>query len=269
MIGGSLIKVLGWNDLLDDLLFDLLAELLSGDVLAVLGRDNNCVNTDGNDGTAIMSVLNCDLGLGVGPQPWEASVVSSLLHGGVELVREEECQGEQLWGLVGGISKHDTLVTSTKLLKGFIVVQTLGNVGRLLLNGNEHIAGLVVKALGGVVVADVLDGTTDDLLVVKVSLGGDLAKNHNHARLGSRFTGHLGERIFSEAGIEDGIGDLITGQSGQQACSTTVVSRRCWAGKESRRIMCRSMTSDTREPGQERRVLTRSCRGGPRQQTRM
>ncbi len=36
------------------------------------------------------------------------------------------------------------------------MVETLGNVGRLLLDGDEHVAGLVVEALLGRVVADLL-----------------------------------------------------------------------------------------------------------------
>jgi hypothetical protein len=84
-------------------------------------------------------------------------------------------------------------------------VQTLRNVGRLLLNGNEHVAGLVVEALVGRVVANVLDGVADDLLEVEVGLGGDLAKDHDHTGLGGALACDLGERVLPEAGIENGV----------------------------------------------------------------
>jgi hypothetical protein len=119
-------------------------------------------------------------------------------------------QWEELRGLIGGITEHDTLVTSTELLKSLLVVKTLGDIGRLLLNGNENVAGLVVEALSGVIVTDVLDGTTDDLLVVKLGLGGDLTEDHDHTGLGSGLTSDLGEGVIGQAGIEDGIGDLIS-----------------------------------------------------------
>jgi hypothetical protein len=209
VVDGLVIEELGGDDLLDDLLLDLLTELLGGNVLAVLGRDDNGVDTLGDDGTAVVCVLNSDLGLGVGSQPWDGAVLAGIGHGLVELVREEEGKGQELRGLVGGISEHDTLVTGTKLLKSLLVVKTLSDIGRLLLNGNEDVAGLVVEALLGRVVADVLDGITDDLLVVEVCLGGDLTEDHDHTGLGGRLAGDLGERVLLEAGIEDGVRDLI------------------------------------------------------------
>jgi hypothetical protein len=47
VVDGLVVEELGGDDLLDDLLLDLLAELLSGDVLAVLGRDDDSVDTLG------------------------------------------------------------------------------------------------------------------------------------------------------------------------------------------------------------------------------
>ena len=209
VVDGLVVKHLGGDDLLDDLLLDLLAELLSGDVLAVLGRDDDSVDTQRNDGTTIVSVLNGDLGLGVGAEPWERAILAGSSHGGVELVGKEDGEREELWGLVGGIAKHDTLVTGTELLKSLLVVETLSNVGRLLLNGNEDVACLVVEALLRRVVADVLDGATDDLLVVEVCLCGDFAENHDHTGLGGRLASNLGEGVLLEARIEDGVRDLI------------------------------------------------------------
>ena len=209
VVDGLVVEHLGGDDLLDDLLLDLLAEFLGGDVLAVLGRDNNGVDTEGNDGTVVVSVLNGDLGLGVGSQPRQGAITAGSSHSRVELVREEKGQRQKLRGLIGGITEHDTLVTGTELLESVLVVEALSDVGRLLLDSDENVAGLVVEALVGGVVADVLDGITDDLLVVEVGLGGDLTEDHDHAGLGGSLAGDLGEGVLLEAGIEDGIGDLI------------------------------------------------------------
>jgi len=84
-------------------------------------------------------------------------------------------------------------------------VETLGDVGRLLLNGNEDVAGLVVETLVGAVVTNVLDGLTDDLLVVEASLGGDLTEDHDHTGLGGSLASNLGEGVLLQAGVEDGI----------------------------------------------------------------
>jgi hypothetical protein len=71
---------------------------------------------------------------------------------------------------------HDTLVTGTDLLERS-VVETLGNVGGLLLDGNKDVAGLVVEALVGVVVTDLLDRVSDDRLVVDLGSGRDLTED--------------------------------------------------------------------------------------------
>ena len=210
MVNGVLVEVLGWDDLVDNLLADLLAELLGGDGLSVLGRDDNGVNTEWDNGTAIVLVLHGDLGLGVWAQPWDGSVTAGAGHLSVEGVRNLEVQWVELWGLVGGITEHETLVTGTELLKSLLVVETLGDIWRLLLNGDEDVAGLVVETLGGVIVTDVLDGTTDDLLVVELCLGGNLTEDHHHSGLGSGLAADLGQRVLGQAGVENGIGDLIS-----------------------------------------------------------
>lgn len=210
VVDGLVVKVLGGDGLLDDLLLDLLAELLNGNVGRVLGRDDDGVNAERDDGTVVVCVLDSDLGLGVGPEPGERAVVAGISHGLVELVGELDGEGKVLGGLVGGVAEHDTLVTGTKLLESLLVVKTLSNIGALLLNGNEDVASLVVEALLGRVVTDVLDGVTDDLLVVDLGLGGDLTEDHDHAGLGGSLASDLGEGVLLEAGIEDGVGDLVS-----------------------------------------------------------
>lgn len=209
MVDGLLIEVLGGDGGLDDLLKDLLAELLGGDLGSVLGGDDDGVDAEGNNGAVVVLVLNGDLGLGVGAEPREGAVAAGSGHSSVELVGEEEGQGEELGGLVGGITEHDTLITGTEVLKTVVKVETLSDIGRLLLNGNEEVAGLVVEALGGVIVADVLDGVADNLLVVELGLGGDLTEDHDHTGLGGGLASDLGEGVLSQTGIENGIGNLI------------------------------------------------------------
>lgn len=77
VVDGLVIKILGWDNLVNDLLLDLLAQLLSGDILGVLGRDNDGVDSDWDNGAVIVLVLNGDLGLGVRSEPWQASVAAS------------------------------------------------------------------------------------------------------------------------------------------------------------------------------------------------
>ena len=180
VVDGAVIEELVGDDLLDDLLLEGGTNLLSGDIVSVLGRDDHGVHTQGLDSAVVVGILDGDLGLGVGQNPRDGAVKTGLLHGMVELVGKQDGQGQELRGLVGGITEHNTLVTGTELLKSLLVVETLSDIGGLLLNGDQDVAGLVVEALFGGIVANVLDGATDDLLVVKSGLGGDFTENHDH-----------------------------------------------------------------------------------------
>jgi len=207
---GVVIKVLGRNDLLDDVLKNSSSEIISRDLISVLGRDDDSVNTERNTSTVLELVLNSDLSLGIGSQPTKGEITTSGSKGSVKLVGKNDSEGEELLSLVGGITEHDTLVTSTKILKSLLVVETLSDIGRLLLNGNKNVTGLVVKTLLRVVVTNVLDGVTDNLLEVELGSSGDLTEDHDHTGLGSGLASNLGEGVLLEAGIEDGVRDLIT-----------------------------------------------------------
>lgn len=210
VVDNSVVKKVLGDNLLDDLLKDLLSELLGRDLLSVLSRDDDSVDTEGDHSTILtLLVLNGDLGLRVGSEPAHRAVTTGSGHSGVKLVGEHDGKRHHLGGLVGSVTEHDTLITSTNLLEG-TVVETLSNVGRLLLNGNQDVTGLVVETLLGRVVTDLLDGVSDDLLVVDLRPGGDLTEDHDHTGLGGGLTGDLGERVLSETSVEDGIRDLIT-----------------------------------------------------------
>ena len=208
MVNGALIKKVGGDNLLDDLLEDLLTELLSSDLLGMLGRHDDGINTKRDGSTAVVLVLDGNLGLRVRTEPWESTAPSGNSQSLVELVGKDDRERHELLSLIGGIAEHDTLITGTNILKR-TVVETLGDIGGLLLNGDKDVAGLVVETLGRVVVANLLDGVTDDLLVVDHGLGGDLTEDHDHTRLRRGLAGNLGEGVHGKAGIEDSIGNLV------------------------------------------------------------
>ena len=201
MIDGAVIKQFGRDDLLHDFLKDFPAEFLSRNRLSVLSRDDDGVDAKRDGSAAILFVLDGDLGLRIGAQPRESARSPRNSHRSVEFVREHDGQGHELLGFVRRIAKHDALVTSTVILERS-VVKTLGNVGRLLLDGDEDVAGLVVEALLRRVVTNLLDRVTDDLLVIDVGLGSDLAEDHDHAGLRCGLASNLGEGVLLEASIE-------------------------------------------------------------------
>lgn len=63
MVDGLVVEQFGGDDLLDDLLENIRAELLSGDIVRVLDGDDDGVDTLGLDGTrlGVLGVLDGDL----------------------------------------------------------------------------------------------------------------------------------------------------------------------------------------------------------------
>ena len=209
VVDGLLIEVLGGDDGLDDVLHDVLVNLLVGDVGLVLGGDDDGVDADGDHAAVLLLVLDGDLGLTIGAQPLEGSILANVGETLAEAGGEEVGEGHELGGLIGGVAEHDALVTSADLLDALVEVDALGNIGALLLDGDDDVAGVAVDALVGGGVADVADGGTDDVLEIDLGVGGDLTEDHDHAGLGGGLAGDLGLGVLGEAGVEDGIGNLI------------------------------------------------------------
>jgi len=106
VVDGSVVKEVLGDDNLDDLLEDLGSEVLSGDLLSVLGGDDNRVNSDGDDGSVgLLLVLDGDLGLRVRSEPAERTVTTGSGHGGVELVGKGDGKRHHLRGLVGSVTE--------------------------------------------------------------------------------------------------------------------------------------------------------------------
>ena len=187
MVNGVLIEEIGRDNSFDDLLLNFPAEILSADRLRMLSGNNNGVDPERDDSASVMLVLDSDLSLGIRAQPRQGARTTSDSHRSVEFVSQHDSQGHVLLGLVSGVAKHDPLIASAVVLKR-AMIQSLGNVWRLLLNGHENVAGLVVEALLRVIVANILDSLANNGLVINPCLGSDFAKDHDHSGLGCGLT---------------------------------------------------------------------------------
>ena len=208
VVDGLVVKELLGDDRLDDVLHQVLADLLVGDILGVLRRDDDSVDTLGDRHTVLELVLASDLRLSVGTDPGKGSVLTDLRKLGSKAGGQVVRKGHEGLGLVGGVTEHDSLVTGSNVLD-VGGVNRLGNVGGLLLDGNNDVARLVVESLGRIIVPNVLDGIADDLLVVDSGGSSDLSEDHDHAGLAASLAGNTGGRVSGDAGVEDGIRHLI------------------------------------------------------------
>ncbi len=134
-------------------------------------------------------------------------------------MRQRDRQRHQLFGVVAGIAKHEALIAGADVFAGGrILVDPLGDVGALLVDGHHHGAGVVADAHLVVVVADFLDDVANHVGVVDHGLGGDLAGNDGDAGGDHRLAGHAAVGILGQQGVEDAVGDLVGQFIGMARC---------------------------------------------------
>ena len=109
----------------------------------------------------------------------------------------------QLRSFVGGVAEHHALVA------GAAGVHALRDIARLLVDARDHRAGIGIEAVERVVVADRSNHPTDQALEIDVGLGRDLARDDHQAGRRQGFRRHAAVRILLQAGIENGVGDLV------------------------------------------------------------
>ena len=125
-----------------------------------------------------------------------------------ELVGQGDGGGHQLRGLVAGVAEHHALVAGADGLVA-VAVHAHGDVAALLVDGGEHRAGPGVKAVGGIVVADLVHGAADDVGDVHVAFGGNFAHYRHHAGGGDGLAGYPPVGVLGQDGVQDGVGDLV------------------------------------------------------------
>ena len=197
---GVLVEPLGGQHGLDDVLEDVGVQLLVADALGVLAADDHGVDARG---LAVLVVLDRDLALAVGAQVGQLAALAHFGQLAAELVGQRDGRGHQLGGLVGGVAEHHALVA------GAAGVHALGNVAGLLVDGRDHGAGVGVEAVEGVVVADGGDDAAHQALEIDVGLGGDFAGDDHQAGGRQGFGGDAAVGVLLQAGVENGVGDLV------------------------------------------------------------
>ena len=164
----------GHNDRVYDLFPGFLGYLAAGfvqDLLGMLRRDDDCLDARG------LAVVIFHVGPAIYRQ---AEIRKDVLfahlsepHG--QLLREHQGQGHKFRGFVGSVTHHQALVA------GAAGIHALGDVGRLAAYDVDDRAGLVVKTVFGMGIADVLYHLAGQRVHVHVGRSGDLSAHHHHA----------------------------------------------------------------------------------------
>jgi len=196
------------EDGFDDVLFDLGGQFIEFIIPlgAMLGGDD-----DGVDALGVVAVVfHGDLAFGIGAEGGDGTCFADFGLFFDEFVGEVDGEGHETVGFFAGETKHEALVARSLFgVQTFAGVDALGDVGRLLVEGDHDGATVVVEALVAVVVADSLGGVADGLGDVYIAIAGDFPGDDGEAGGDHGFAGDSGVGVHGEHGIENGIGDLV------------------------------------------------------------
>src|ERR1043166_79022 len=206
---GLFVEQAGGQNLFDDFLDDEPFDNLVLHVGGVLGRDDDVGDAHG----LIVDVLDRNLGLGVGAQPFDGAALAHAGQLASQLMGVHDGRGHQLRGFIGGIAEHEALVAGSLLGRFFAFgaagVHALGNVGTLRSDGVEDEDAIGVEDVLFVRIAAVADGLASDGVVIKHRLGRDLAADDHQVAFGVGFAGDAAGRVLGQAGVQHRIGDGI------------------------------------------------------------
>lgn len=209
MIDGLIVNKVLIDGGIDNLLKEVLSDLVVADTWVVLAGDEDSMDSDGDELGSLVSILDGDLGLGVWSDPGNDFLNSALVDSLAESLGEQVGEGHELGGLIGGVSDHESLVSGSDILLLLLDVDGVSDLLRLLVNSDDDGGVLVVESLGDIIISDLLDGLSGDLLDLEVSLGGDFSENHAESVLDGSLAGDLGFGVLGQASIQDGVGDIV------------------------------------------------------------
>mmetsp|Transcript_16010 Transcript_16010/g.24596 ORF Transcript_16010/g.24596 Transcript_16010/m.24596 type:complete len:330 (-) Transcript_16010:417-1406(-) len=182
-VGG---QVSSWHHILDHVLQQVRFDLFIAHAILVLRRDQNSVHALWHHASIHIAVHHRHLRLAIRAHPLQNAFLAHVRQSLAKFGRQNVRQWHQFWRLIRRVSKHNALIACAQVFVRFgqMTVHRLRNVGRLLLNRDNHIASLVVNALLRGVIANILDSFANHRFIVHLGRGRDFTKYHHHASFG-------------------------------------------------------------------------------------
>ena len=188
--------------------------------IGMLGRDEDLLDLDRRlPALVVHLVANRHLCLAVGPQVGQVADLAHLGEPLADLVGEHDRERHQLRRLASRVAEHHPLVARAGLVERIVVgrivlglvggVDTLRDVGRLLVDRHDDAAGVRVEAPLRVRVADLRDLLAHERGDVHVRLGRDLAGDDDEAGRDQRLAGDPAGRVVGQHRVQHGVRDLI------------------------------------------------------------
>ena len=132
-------------------------------------------------------------------------------------MREHDRQRHQLLGLVRRVAEHHPLVAGPDAVERIVIpvlllvraVNSLRDVGRLVVDRDRDAAGVGVESVLAARVADLADLLAYEAGDVDIGRGRDLAADDDEPRGDEGLARNATVGVVGEDGVEDGVRDLI------------------------------------------------------------
>lgn len=128
-------------------------------------------------------------------------------------------QRHKLLSLVSGITNHQALISSSNVKFVLLQMDWLSNIWTLLVHSDDDNSCLVIHTDIVGIIANFLDGLSCDLLEVDFSLCMNLSEDHTDGVFDWAFTGDFWIGILSEAGVKNGVWNVVTKFIGVATCN--------------------------------------------------
>ena len=190
-------------------------ERIDVDSVTVLAREHD----RGHELGLAVAVADRHLALRVGPQVGHDVAPAHFGRSVDQTMGQMDGQRHQDVGVPACVPEHHALIAGALLIELVVVgwldahlerlVDPLGDVGRLLVDGGDDAARLVVEAVLGPGVADLGDGLAHHRRDVDVGMGRDLARDDHQPGGDQRLAGHPSVRVVSQDGVKHRVRDLV------------------------------------------------------------
>ena len=214
---GVLIHHFSRQHMIKNVFFYILMYLFLLHIRIVLSGKNNRFQSER---LAVLIVLHCHLALSVRTKIRQSTVFTNLCETKNQLMGKGNGIRHIFLGLIAGKTKHHPLVPGADSIQFcithpiFLCFQSLihahGNIPGLFIQRYDHTAGIAVKSILCIVIADLPHSIPHHFLNIHISLCGNLSHHQHQARGSTSFTGHPAHGILGHHSIQHSIRNGVT-----------------------------------------------------------
>jgi uncharacterized membrane protein YqgA involved in biofilm formation len=169
---------------------DLTLDLFVRYSFSVLNTHQDSMNSHRLNAFFSVFVFHCHLGLVIGHHPRQDFLIHAFPKALTKLVSKQMGEWHAFFSLVGSVTDHEALVTSTEVFFVLMSTDAIENFGALNVKVDHNGTIFVIHAFLDIIISDFLDGLTNDLFIADLCFGVDFPKYHAHVIFHAGLTRH-------------------------------------------------------------------------------